>query len=95
MGAALPRFDNPADPYPVGTATAQWTDSARPESAAEPADRRVVVAQAWYPATSSAADGRAWYLGRTQDEAAAVAHGLADTFGVARAGHLTFTDAPL
>ena len=79
-----PRFADPTRPYRVGTATTQWTDPGRPEPASsDPDDRRVVVAQAWYPAVPGA-DDTAWYLGRTEGESTAVTHGLADTFGVPR-----------
>jgi predicted dienelactone hydrolase len=62
----------------------QWTDPDRPEPATpDPADRRTVVAQLWYPARPvPPAVPRARYLGRDAAEAAAVGHGLAAQFGL-------------
>lgn len=76
----VPRLPVPTGPYPVGTRVVQWTDPARPEPA-EPAERRVVVAQLWYPALPS--DGpRAQLLGRTAAEVGTVAAAVADQYGL-------------
>lgn len=46
-----PTLPAPRGPYPVGTETFRWIDAAREEtSTVDPADRRNVIAQAWYPA---------------------------------------------
>ncbi|MEV4458962.1 hypothetical protein [Microbispora sp. NPDC049633] len=79
----VPVFPEPSGPYAVGTAVTQWTDASRPEPAtAEPGDHRTVVVQLWYPAPRGTAGPHARYLGRTEDEARTVAHGLADYVGV-------------
>jgi dienelactone hydrolase len=68
---------------PVGTAVVQWTDAGRAEPAtADEADRRVVVAQVWYPAVAGTGTSRAAYLGRDARERRAVASGLAGLLGV-------------
>ncbi|SNY43046.1 alpha/beta hydrolase family protein [Paractinoplanes atraurantiacus] len=71
----VPEFPEPSGPSAVGTTVMQWTDPARAEPATpDPADRRTVVAQLWYPAQSVTADTpRAQYLGRTRREADTVA----------------------
>lgn len=46
-----PELPQPTGPHSVGSVVLRWTDPARPEAAtADPADRRGVVVQAWYPA---------------------------------------------
>ena len=79
--AALP---TPTGAFAVGTSTVQWTDPGRPEPATpDPADRRTVAAQLWYPARPLPADlPRARYLGRDAAEAEAVGRGLAAQFGL-------------
>jgi len=59
-----PMLPRPAGPYAVGTQVLRWTDPARPENAtADPADRRDVVVQAWYPAApASGGPARVPYL---------------------------------
>ncbi|WP_334163977.1 alpha/beta hydrolase family protein [Phenylobacterium sp.] len=61
------RFPAPEGPYAIGTVTYHWTDPARPDPfTPDPADRREVMVQVWYPARP--ADGpRARYV---QDGAA-------------------------
>ncbi|WP_230883381.1 hypothetical protein [Planomonospora sp. ID82291] len=83
----VPAFPDPPGPHAVGTAVLQWTDPDRPETATpDPADRRTVVVQLWYPARRTPADTgsarKAQYLGRTPQEARVVAHGLADYLGM-------------
>ncbi len=47
---AVPRLPPPDGRYAVGTEVYRWTDAARDEPHTEtPADRRSVIAQAWYP----------------------------------------------
>ena len=78
----VPMFPQPIGQYPVGTTTLQWTDADRAETAtSDPDDRRTVVAQLWYPAASDKGP-RAPYLGRTPEEAATVAAGLANYTGL-------------
>jgi predicted dienelactone hydrolase len=56
-------FPQPDGPYPVGTVVYDWRDAARPDVfTANPADRRELVAQVWYPARSSAGARRAPYV---------------------------------
>ncbi|KJY32905.1 collagen alpha-5(VI) chain [Streptomyces katrae] len=80
----VPVFPEPTGDFAVGTRVVQWTDPLRPESfTADPDDRRTVVVQLWYPAPKSPAGvPRAQYLGRTREEARAVAGALADGFGL-------------
>ncbi|RKE17109.1 platelet-activating factor acetylhydrolase isoform II [Streptomyces sp. TLI_171] len=80
----VPDFPTPSGPYPVGTRVLQWTDQDRPETATpDPADRRTVVVQLWYPARQSpAGTPRAQYLGRTPQEARTVAAALARYAGL-------------
>lgn len=49
---AVPTLPEPDGRYAVATQIYRWTDAARDEPhTADPADRRSVIAQAWYPAT--------------------------------------------
>jgi len=49
---AVPTLPEPDGRYVVGTQVYRWTDAARDEPhTADPADRRSVIAQAWYPTT--------------------------------------------
>ncbi len=83
-GAALPvpAFPRPSGPYAVGTTVRQWTDAARPETATDdPADRRTVVAQVWYPVRPGTTGERSRYLG-PDPEAGTIAAGVAGYLGV-------------
>jgi hypothetical protein len=72
----------PWGPAAVGTLVVELVDASRAEEATpDPADRRFVVAQVWYPAAAGAG-GRAWYLGRDQEEAETVTAALAQVLGV-------------
>ncbi|WP_040794494.1 alpha/beta hydrolase family protein [Nocardia higoensis] len=51
----VPRLPEPTGPYAVGSQIFRWVDDARAEPA-DPAERRNVVVQAWYP--SSGMSGR-------------------------------------
>ncbi|WP_431964001.1 alpha/beta hydrolase family protein [Nocardia sp. bgisy134] len=54
----VPTLPAPSGPYPVGTETFRWVDPDRPEAATDdPADRRNVIAQAWYPAAEPTGSG--------------------------------------
>jgi dienelactone hydrolase len=78
----VPDLPDPTGRHPIGTALLQWTDTGRPETAtADPDDRRVVVAQFWYPAASAAGE-HAPYFGRTPAEAEVVAHAQAEYVGI-------------
>lgn len=58
-------FVTPAGPYAVGTTEFDWIDSARAEPyTIDPADRRRVVVQLWYPAVRGATGDTARYLAR-------------------------------
>lgn len=77
------RLPTPTGPHPVGTAVVEWADRARGEPAtADRRDHRFVVAQLWYPAAAGSTGPPAWYLGRDEDEAKAVADGVADAYGL-------------
>ncbi|MFF4345318.1 alpha/beta hydrolase family protein [Kitasatospora sp. NPDC001540] len=80
----VPEFPAPTGPFAVGTRVVQWTDPDRPETATpDPADRRTVVVQLWYPAQDAPADARrARYLGRTEQEARTVSAALARYAGL-------------
>ena len=83
-GAALPvpTFPRPSGPYAVGATVRQWTDAARPETATDdPADRRTVVAQLWYPVRPGTTGEPSRYLG-PDPEAGTVAAGVAGYLGV-------------
>ncbi|BAJ26791.1 alpha/beta hydrolase family protein [Kitasatospora setae] len=89
---AVPVFPVPSGPFAVGTRVVQWTDPERPETfTADPADRRTVVVQLWYPARKMpAGTPRARYLGRTAAEARTVADALA---GAVKLPGFLFDDA--
>ncbi|QGF23447.1 hypothetical protein [Raineyella fluvialis] len=64
--------------HPVGTTTLTWTDTSRPEiTSQDPARRRTLVAQAWYPAVPGASGPRARYFADP-----AFAEAIARLFGV-------------
>ncbi|WP_277307314.1 hypothetical protein [Spongiactinospora sp. TRM90649] len=79
----VPVFPAPSGPYATGTTVVEWADPDREETAtARRDDRRTVVVQFWYPAAESLpATERAWYLGRTPEEARVVAQGVAGYLG--------------
>jgi hypothetical protein len=79
----VPAIPKATGRYMTGTTVLQWTDDSREETATQddPDDRRVVVAQLWYPAASNEGE-RAPYMGRTPEEAQTVASGLATNFGL-------------
>lgn len=63
--AAAPALSlpKPTGPYALGSRTFRWIDPDRPEPAtADPADHRNVVAQAWYPTTSTAQGRHSTYI---------------------------------
>ncbi|MFJ4094336.1 alpha/beta hydrolase family protein [Kitasatospora sp. NPDC089913] len=101
----VPEFPEPTGGFAVGTRVLQWTDQQRPETfTPDPADRRTVVVQLWYPAGRSPAGApRAQYLGRTEAEARTVAGALAGGVGlpdflmdgVPRARSRSVFDAPV
>ncbi|MCX4690242.1 hypothetical protein OG401_39150 [Kitasatospora purpeofusca] len=80
----VPVFPEPTGEFAVGTRVLQWTDQQRPETfTPDPADRRTVVVQLWYPAQQiPAGTPRAQYLGRTEDEARTVSTALAGGVGL-------------
>ncbi len=56
-------FVKPAGPYPVGTREYDWVDSSRAETyTKDPADRRRVVVQVWYPAAATSGDSARYLL---------------------------------
>jgi predicted dienelactone hydrolase len=64
----VPVFPKPGGPYAVGTVTFHWTDSARAEAynpdAADPAARRELMVQLWYPARPAAGQAPAPWMDR-------------------------------
>jgi dienelactone hydrolase len=77
----LPVFHlpTPTGPYPIGTVSYHWVDSTRGEPfTPDPADRREVMVQLWYPADSAGGTARAPYL----DHARIVAPPLASVLGL-------------
>lgn len=55
----VPKIPQPDGRYSVGTVVYRWTDPTRPEAATtDPADRRGVIVQAWYPTARDHAKGR-------------------------------------
>ena len=65
------RFPVPDGPSAVGTVTIELGTAARP-----------LVVQLWYPADATDRSPRALYLGRSPEEADAVARGMSEGFGV-------------
>lgn len=63
--AVLPvfSFDEPTGPYAVGTTVYHWVDDKRREVYSDnPADRRELMAQIWYPAAEGGGEERSPYL---------------------------------
>ena len=57
------RFPAPTGRYGIGTVTYHWVDQSRPELiTADPADRRELMAQVWYPAKPPPGAERAPYI---------------------------------
>jgi len=57
------RFPPPTGPYAIGTVTYHWIDAERAEIfTANPADRRELMVQIWYPARTNASARRAPYM---------------------------------
>ncbi|GGD45399.1 carboxylic ester hydrolase [Muriicola marianensis] len=62
------RLIEPRGPYPVGTVTYEWQDRVRlAEYSAFPEDKRMVVAQLWYPASPAPGDHKAVYNPISED----------------------------
>lgn len=62
---AFPVFNlpHPHGPYEIGTLTYDWVDAARPEIfTADPANRRELMVQVWYPVQGSKSAKRARYV---------------------------------
>ncbi len=62
---ALPVFNlpPPGGPYAIGTVSYHWVDAGRPEIfTADPADRRELMVQVWYPAAPTTDPRRAPYV---------------------------------
>lgn len=58
-----PVLPRPTGPHAVGTRIYRWIDPARPEDVTDdPADRRNVVVQAWYPAATAEGGGLIPYM---------------------------------
>jgi dienelactone hydrolase len=59
----VPQLTKPGGPYAVGTHIWRWVDTSRLEEATEdPADKRNVVVQAWYPAAPGAKGPHSTYV---------------------------------
>lgn len=60
---AVPALPKPDGPHAVATEVYRWTDTTRDEPHTEdPADRRAVIAQAWYPTTARPSGERVPYI---------------------------------
>jgi predicted dienelactone hydrolase len=67
LGTLLPVFEFPplTGPYPVGTAVYHFVDASRAETfSSNPADRRELMVQLWYPAEPMPGAKRAFYRSR-------------------------------
>jgi dienelactone hydrolase len=63
LAPPTPRLTQPSGPYAVGTEIYRWVDASRAEtSAPDPAARRNVIVQAWYPAAPGATGRQAPYI---------------------------------
>lgn len=59
----VPRLTRPDGHYSVGTEIFRWTDANRAEEAtADPADKRNVIVQAWYPIASGTGGAHSTYM---------------------------------
>lgn len=68
------RFALPSRPYGIGTLTYHWVDASRPDVfAADPKQRRQLMAQIWYPAKANPAAPRAAYMAQADAVMAAFA----------------------
>ncbi len=68
LGTVLPVFEFPplTGPYPVGTAVYHFVDASRAETfSSNPADRRELMVQLWYPAEPTPGAKMAFYRSRT------------------------------
>jgi dienelactone hydrolase len=64
----VPQLTKPEGPYDVGTQIFRWVDVARPEEAtSDSADRRNVIAQAWYPIAAGTKGAHAGYIDGLRD----------------------------
>ncbi|RRS01223.1 alpha/beta hydrolase family protein [Glycomyces terrestris] len=76
-------YPEPTGPFAVGAAVVEWTDEARPEPfTADPDDRRVIVAQFWYPAEAAPGAERAFAGRETAAESRLVTESSAEFFGI-------------
>ncbi|OMF51311.1 alpha/beta hydrolase family protein [Paenibacillus peoriae] len=56
-------FEKPTGPYPIGTVSYHWTDDTREETfTSAPGDKRELMVQIWYPASSTSKGSIAPYL---------------------------------
>ena len=95
MLPAVPKLPPPDGPWAVGTHVYRWTDDSRDEPHTEdPADRRSVIAQVWYPAAPGASSSSLPYIdgiGRMPDTISGLPsfllrrYGQIDTHAVAQA----------
>jgi predicted dienelactone hydrolase len=59
----VPELTRPNGPYAVGTQIFRWVDESRDEATtSDPADKRNVIVQAWYPASRGAAGAHSTYI---------------------------------
>lgn len=88
----VPRLTKPDGPYGVGTQVFRWIDESRSEEATgDPADRRNVIVQAWYPIAPGTKGKHSVYIDGLRDLPDQVTlfpsfilstHGAVDTHGV-------------
>jgi dienelactone hydrolase len=64
----VPQLTKPDGPYAVGTEIFRWADESRAEPAtSDPADRRNVIVQAWYPAAPGTKGKHSTYIDGLHD----------------------------
>jgi len=72
-------FEKPTGPYAVGTTVYHWVDEQRRESYSEnPADRRELMVQMWYPAAEGGGEEKSPYLQNASKMTAALSSQMAD-----------------
>ncbi len=75
------RFPRPTGPYAIGSLTYHWVDSSRPEFfAADPKERRELMAQLWYPARDDPSAKHVSYM----EDAAAITMAMSRIVGLPR-----------
>jgi len=72
-------FEKPTGPYAVGTTVYHWVDEQRRETYSEnPADRRELMVQMWYPAAEGGGEERSPYLRNASKMTAGISSQMMD-----------------